>query len=178
MILSKPANRYAKMFLELGKDRNEIPALLEDMDFINNTLNESRELNLFLKSPIVKYDDKQQVLETLFSEEIQESTRLFLQLLARKNRVGILHQIVRAFLKKYQEYAGIIDVQAVTGYDMSASQEKALHQKLEEITSKQVHLTVLTDPSVLGGVAVRIKDTVIDGTVKHQLRELRHQFLS
>jgi F-type H+-transporting ATPase subunit delta len=178
MILSKAANRYAAMFLDLGKERSEVPALLEDMNFINNTLNDSRELVLFLKSPIVKYGDKQQVLDALFSKKIQESTRLFLRLLVRKNRVAILHQIVRAFLKKYREYAGIIDVQAATGYDLSDFQVKALQKKLEEITSKEVQLTIHKDPSVQGGMAVRIEDTVIDGTIKHQLRELQKQFLS
>jgi F-type H+-transporting ATPase subunit delta len=178
MIISQAANRYASMFLELGKDRDEVQDLLEDMEFINNTLNDSRELVLFLKSPIIKHSDKQQVLETLFTEKIQESTRLLLQLLVRKNRIEILHQIAQAFIKKYREYAGIIEVQAITGYAMSDSQKKALQQKLEEITSKEVHLSVQEDPSVQGGMAVRIEDTVIDGTIKHQLQELQDQFLS
>lgn len=128
MILSKASNRYATMFLELGKDRDEVPALLGDMDLINNTLNGSRELVLFLKSPVVKNDDKKQALETLFRKDIQESTWLLLQLLVRKNRVAILHQISQSFLKKYREYAGIIEVQATTGYELSASQEKALYK--------------------------------------------------
>lgn len=166
------------MFLELGKDRGEVSSLLEDMTFISNTLDDSRELVLFLRSPIIKDDDKQQALKTLFGDKIGETTRLFLKLLVRKNRIDILHQIARGFIKEYRKYAGIIDVRATVAYTLSDQQKRALHQKIEEITSKEVDLTVQKDPSVKGGMAVRIEDTVIDGTVKHQLRELKDQFLA
>src|SRR5699024_804144 len=97
MVISKAAGRYAKMFLELGKDRDEVSSLLDDMTFISNTLDDSRELVLFLRSPIIKDGDKQQALKTLFGENSGKTTRLFLELLVRKNRIDILHQIARGF---------------------------------------------------------------------------------
>ena len=178
MLITKAARRYATMFLELGKDRDGVEALLEDMDFINNTMDDSHELELFLKSPIVNHDDKQAVLKELFGDKIHEPTRLFLTLLVRKDRINLLHQITRSYIEKYRSYAGIIDLKAYVAYDLTSSQKEKLHRKLEEITSKQVHLTVEKDPALKGGMAVRINDTVIDGTVKHKLQALEDEFLS
>ena len=178
MHITKAARRYAKALLELGKERDEVQAILDDMNFISNTIEDARDLVLFLQSPIVKYDDKQAVLEELFSDEVQESTRLFLKLLARKNRVNILDQIAEGYIQAYRKYAGIIEVEVSVARELEKDQQEALHQKLEDITSKEVLLNVTIDESLRGGMAVRIDDTVIDGTVKHKLQELEERLLS
>ena len=178
MLITKAARRYATALLELAKEREEVEATLEDVNFINNTIQDSRELVLFLRSPIIKFDDKQAVLEELFKKEIQESTWLFLRLMARKKRVSLLDQIAQAFLELYNQYAGIIKVQVSVAQALSDQQQKALLKELEQKTAKQVDLGINIDPSLKGGMAVRIDDTVIDGTIKHQLQELQDQLLS
>lgn len=178
MHVSKTARRYATALLELAKERDEVEAVLDDMSFINSTIQDSDELVQFLRSPIIKFDDKQAVLEKLFGDEVQESTGKFLQLLARKNRVNMLDQAARAFIESYNEYAGIIEVQVSVAHALSDSQRKALHKNLEEKTSKKVNLTIHVDESLRGGMAVRIDDTVIDGTVKHKLQELEEQLMA
>lgn len=178
MYLSKAARRYATALLGLAKERGEVEAILEDVTFINNTLKDSRELGLFLQSPIIKYDDKQAVLEELFADHIQEPTKLFLKLLTRKKRANILDQITEAFIESYNRYAGIIKITASVAYKLSDKQRKSLHKKLENKTGKKIDLTVNCDKSLKGGMAVRIDDTVIDGTIKHQLQELEEELLS
>ena len=178
MHITKAARRYATALLEVGKERDEVEAILDDINFIHNTLSDSDELVLFLRSPIIKFDDKQAVLETLFGDEVEEATRKFLELLTRKNRVEILDQIAKAFLESYNEYAGIIEVHVSVAQDLKDAQRQALHTRLEEKTSKKVDLTVHKDESLKGGMAVRIDDTVIDGTVKHKLIELEEQLLA
>ncbi len=178
MLITKAARRYAKALLELAKERNEVEPVLEDIRFINNTLRDSRELTLFLRSPVIKYDDKQAVLEELFSEHIQEVTALFLKLLVRKNRINILQQITEAFIDSYNTYAGIIKITAYSAYELDDEQRSELQQKLEDKTGKEVDLKVDIDESLMGGMSVRIEDTVIDGTVKNHLQELEEQLLA
>jgi F-type H+-transporting ATPase subunit delta len=178
MRITKAARRYATALLELGKERNEVEAILDDMNFINNTMDDSRELVLFLGSPVIKYDEKQSALEELFGSEVEEATRLFLKLLARKQRVDILKQIAKGYIEAYNKYAGILEVKVSVARDLSDAQEKALHDKLEAITGKQIRLDIAIDEKLRGGMAVRIDDTVIDGTVKHKLQELEEQLLS
>lgn len=178
MPTTKAARRYATAFLELAKERDEVKDLLEDIEFIHNTLEGSRELVLFLKSPIIRFDDKTQVLEKLFFDEINEPTRLFLKLLARKDRINLLDQIIRAFIEKYKEYAGIITVEVYVARELSDSQLESLHEELEQKTQKKVDMNITLDESLKGGMAIRIDDTVIDGTVKHKLDELEESLMS
>ena len=178
MLITKAARRYATALLELAKERSEVEEILGDMTFIHNTLDDSRELVNFLKSPIIKFDDKKAVLDELFFDKIQEPTKLFVKLLARKDRINLLDQISAAFLEKYKEYAGIITVEVFVANEMNEQQQTQLHHKLEEKTQKQVDMDVTVDPSLKGGMAVRIDDTVIDSTVKHQLEKLEESLLA
>lgn len=178
MLVTKAARRYAKALLDLAKERDEVEPVLEDVSLINNTLKGSRELIVFLRSPIIKYDDKQAALKKLFGEEIQEMTSLFLNLLVKKNRINILDQITEAFIDRYNDYAGIIKIEASVAYPLDDEQRKELQQKLEDQTGKKVDLNIEIDESLMGGIAIRIDDTVIDGSVKNQLQELEEQFLA
>lgn len=178
MPTTKAARRYATALLELATERDEVEDILEDIEFIHNTLEGSRELVTFLKSPIIKFDDKTAALETLFFDEIEEPTRLFIKLLSRKDRINLLDQITEAFIEKYKQAAGIITVDVYIAREMSEEQQDALHEKLEQKTQKKVDLNIILDESLKGGMAIRIDDTVIDGTIKHKLEELEESLLS
>lgn len=178
MPITKAARRYANAFLELAKERDEVQRILNDIEFIHNTLEGSRELVTFLKSPIIKFDDKTAALEELFFDDIQEPTKLFIKLLARKDRVNLLDQIAEAFIELYKKYAGIITVEVFIAHELNDDQYEALHQKLEQKTQKKVEMSITKDESLRGGMAIRIDDTVIDGTVKHKLAELEESLLS
>lgn len=178
MLTTKAARRYATALLELAQERNELEEVLANVEFIHNTLNDSQELVTFLKSPIIKFDDKTAVLDELFSSELEESTRLFIKLLARKDRINLLDQITESFIQQYKKHVGIITVDVYVANDLSEEQRQSLHQKLEEKTQKQVDMNVTVDASLKGGMAVRIDDTVIDGTVKHQLEQLQESLLA
>jgi F-type H+-transporting ATPase subunit delta len=178
MPTTKAARRYATALLELAKERDEVEDILKDIEFIHNTLEDSRELVLFLKSPIIKFDDKTQALETLFFDELEEPTKLFIKLLARKDRINLLDQITAAYIEKYKEFAGIITVDVYVARELSDNQLESLHEELEQKTQKKVDMNVIQDESLKGGMAIRINDTVIDGTVKHKLEELEESLLS
>lgn len=178
MPITKAARRYASALLQLAQERDEVEAILADMQFIKNTMDNSRELILFLRNPVIKFDDKVEALGTLFDEEVTELTRRFIKLLARKNRVNLLDQITYAFMEQYNRYAGIVEIDVYTARKLSDSQQQSLHDALEKRTGKKVELKISIDESLKGGIAVRIDDTVIDRTVKHKLEQLEEKLLS
>lgn len=178
MPTTKAARRYANALLELAKERDEVEPILGDIKFMHNTLEDSRELVVFLKSPIIKFDDKIEALTELFFDELEEATQLFIKLLARKDRINLLDQITEAFIEKYKEFAGIITVGVFVARELSDSQRESLHEELETKTGKTVDLNITVDESLKGGMAIRIDDTVIDDTVKHKLEKLEESLLS
>jgi F-type H+-transporting ATPase subunit delta len=178
MPATKAARRYATALLEIAKEQKKVEEILEDMELIQATIDGSRDLMLFLKSPIIRFDDKQGALEKIFGDRVQDLTNMFIKLLARKNRVNLLDQVADSFIQNYNEYAGIIDVEVYTAFPMSDEQQQDLLKALEQKTQKKVEMTINHDTSLMGGIAVRIEDTVIDGTVKHKLAELEQSFLN
>lgn len=178
MLITKTARRYASALLQLAQEREEVENILEDIRLLKNTLNGSRDLVMFLRSPVVKFDDKVEALETLFADKVSEITMRFINLLARKNRVNLLDQIAEAFVEQYNKYAGIVKIEVYTARELSDSQRESLHKALEEKTEKKVEMKVNLDESLRGGIAVRIDDTVIDRTVKHKLEQLEEKLLA
>ncbi len=178
MPTTKAARRYANALLELAEERDEVEPILGDIKFMHNTFEDSQELVVFLKSPIINFDDKLEALTKLFFDKLEKPTKLFIKLLARKDRINLLHQITEAFISKYKEFAGIITVEVFVARELSEKQQADLHEELELKTQKTVELNITVDEDLKGGMAIRIDDTVIDGTVKHKLEKLEESLLS
>jgi F-type H+-transporting ATPase subunit delta len=175
-MISKAARRYAKALLQSALEQDILDDVEKDIRFVLNTIEDSRELVVFLKSPIIKKEDKQQVLSKIFGEHISGETKSLLRLLSEKNRENLLKDICLGFLDLFNEHKGIIQVEVTTAYELNDSQRDKLHKALVSSTGKKVEMNVSVDPEIMGGVIVRIDDTVMDGSVKHKIRKLKNQF--
>lgn len=175
-MISKAARRYAKALLQSALEQDILDDVEKDIRFVLNTVEDSRELVVFLKSPIIKKEDKQQVLSKIFGEHISGETKSLLRLLSEKNRENLLKDICLGFLDLFNEHKGIIQVEVTTAYELNDSQRDKLHKALVSSTGKKVEMNVSVDPEIMGGVIVRIDDTVMDGSVKHKIRKLKNQF--
>ena len=178
MLVSKAARRYATALLELAKEQDVVERTFEDVQFIKNTFEDSRELQLFMKSPVIKPDKKVNALEALFEGEVSELVYRFITLIARKNRQNILGEITTAFINIYNQHAGIIEAEVFVAREMDDEQTSDVISRLEEVTGKKVNITVKVQEDLKGGMAIKIDDTVIDGTIKHKLEQLEDVFLN
>ncbi len=175
-MIVKAARRYANALLQLAVEEDILDEVLNDIGTIHNTLEGSRELQLFLKSPVIKPDDKRKALETIFDEKVQHMTMQFLLLIIRKGREKLIAQITAAFLELYKMHAGILEVEVATAMELPEDLESKLQKTLEQLTRMNVEMNVETRSELLGGMTLRIDDTVIDGTVKHKISQLNTIF--
>lgn len=175
-MVSKAARRYAKALLQSALEQNMLGVVKEDIQFINETLEDSNELKVFLKSPIIKSEDKQKALSSIFKKHISKETMSLLQLLSEKRRENLLKDICAGFIQLYNEHQGIIRVEVVSAYELDSRQKKALEEELVEKTGKKIQMDVTVNNNLIGGLIVKIGDTVIDGSVKHKIRMLKNQF--
>lgn len=178
MIVSKAARRYAAALLQLAEETKQVDAILKDMVLIKNTVHGSKDLLLMLKSPVISEQDKLVVLEKIFSDKVQKLTLKFIRVAVEKNREDILHQVAQAYIEAYNKVKGIVDIEVFSALELSDKQTSALIKSLEDYLSKTVQLKVEKRPALRGGLAVKIGDTVIDGTVKHKLEELEQVLLN
>lgn len=175
---AKAARRYANAFLETAIEKKNIESAHDDMLLMQNTLQASNDLRLALKSPIVKKEQKRSVLASIFESKISGLTVNLLTLLSDKSRVDLLEDIAKHFIELYNRYHGIIEVNVSSASELEKSQLNTLIKKLESVTGKKVITQTSVNKDLIGGILVRIDDTVIDGTVKYKLNQLKDRFAS
>lgn len=176
MISSKAARRYASALLGFAQETKNIDVVLKDIQFIQNTINNSKELSVFLKSPVIKEEKKINVLSDLFKKNITVETWKFIELLSAKSRLELLSAITVAFVEAYNKYAGIMEIEVLSAFKADETQLTKIKTSLEKIYSKSVNLICKVDENLLGGMVIKIDDTVIDGSVKNKLQQLEHLF--
>jgi F-type H+-transporting ATPase subunit delta len=172
----RTANRYAEALMTTAEELHVLKDVSDDFTVLRRIINESHEFQLFLKSPVLKKEKKQQVFETTFGKAIQSLTLKFLSLLAEKGREDILLNIIEAFFRLQDETLGIVDVHVKAATELSAQQTTQLEQRFEAYSKKKVRVDVSLDPKLIGGFIARVGDTMFDGSVKRQLELLRKRF--
>ena len=148
----------------------------DDLTVIQRIMKESHEFQLFLKSPVIKKEKKQEVFKATFGPSVQPLTLQFLSLLIEKEREDALPSVIDAFFRLQDEMLGIIHVSVTTAAELSQPQMAQLKQRFEIYSKKKVFIDVSFDKQLIGGFIARMGDTVFDGSVKQQLKLLRRRF--
>jgi len=178
MQISKASRRYASALLQISVEQDSLENVLNDVKIINNTLENSRDLVLMFKSPIIKSDVKSVIVDKVFGDQLDQITSRFLHLLIKKHREDQADEIFSAFIEAYNEYAGILNIKIHTARKLSEKRYKEIEDIFAKRTGKTIQSDVEVDQELKGGIAVRVHDTVIDGTVKHKLDQLEQLFAS
>jgi len=175
-MISKAARRYASAYLQTVLELDKLEDAKKDMELIHSVIANSRDLQLFLKSPIVRSDKKMSALTEIFESQVGDEAMHLITLLVKKKREALLQAISKGVLNLYNIEKNIIEVDVKTAYNLTKNQEKTLLQSLEKRTGKNVKMDLRVDASILGGVVIKIDDTVIDDSVKHKISQLKNQF--
>lgn len=170
------ANRYAEALLTTAEELHILKNVSDDLIVMQRVIKESHEFQLFLKSPVIKKEKKQEVFKATFGSSVQPQTLHFLSLLVEKEREDILPYVIEAFFRLQDEILGIVHVRVKTAAGLSQQQTEQLKQRFETYAKKKVLIDLSLDKQLIGGFIARIGDTVFDGSVKRQLELLRKRF--
>lgn len=174
MLSSISSRRYAKALLKQAVEEKKLDDAVADIEMMKTTFDGSKELALVLGNPVIKKDIKLSILSEIFKTGVSKLTWRFVLLLADKDRLALIPGIVSDFIRQYNLFAGILDVQISSAYELDDAQKMNLVSALEKNTGKKIKPTFFQDPVLRGGLVVRIEDTVIDGSVKHKLEQLQN----
>jgi F-type H+-transporting ATPase subunit delta len=174
---TRVARRYALALMTAAEGQQAQETVAADISFLASLTRASRELRLLLTSPVVSIARKRAVLHELLKSRVHPMTLAFVELLTSKQREGLLRDIAEEFGVLRDERLGIVNVDVTSAVELTAEQQKALTQALEQHTKKKVRVNALLDPAVKGGLRIRIADTVVDATVSHKLQRLHQRFI-
>jgi F-type H+-transporting ATPase subunit delta len=112
-------------------------------------------------------------------EKIQASGPVvkFLEYLIKKNRFGYLEEISRAFSVLMDEFLGMITVPISTARELSREEQDTLRQRLESATGRKVQMKWSVNPSLIGGIVIRVGEAVVDGSIVGQLQAVRKRLV-
>lgn len=176
MSTRKVARRYNLALYDIAAEQKSVDAVKKDFADIRKTVSGSKELELFLKSPIIKLDKKAAVMDALFKGKVNDLTLKFLSILSEKNRISMLTDIADDFISLVNDKQGIVTAKIKTAIDLSDSEKKSLAEKLKAYTGKDITASYSVDPSIKGGFVAQIDDKIIDASITRQLELLREKF--
>lgn len=172
----KAASRYAKSLLSLAIERNETEHAFRDMKLIDDTCDVNRDLQLFLKSPIVKADKKQEVMTAVFGSKLSPLTDGFMKLIIRHRREDLFHEIADSFVKQYRQFKNIGVAEIITATPLSADLKSKIITQLKKQEGREMEIIEKIDPSLIGGLVIRIGDKQFDGSISRKLSDLKRDF--
>jgi F-type H+-transporting ATPase subunit delta len=175
-MVSKAARRYANALLITAIEQKILEEVKDDMQLIHKAIKESSELNLFLKSPIIKNHIKKSALDAIFNGKVQQLTMNLIEILSEKRRENLLFGISKGFVALYNLHHNIIEVDVETAFELDKDQKSSLVKELEAVTGKTIQMRIEKNKDLIGGLSVRIEDTVYDGSVKYKLNQLKRKF--
>jgi len=173
---SMVARRYALALYEEAESAGRAEAVTAGVEAVRESLAGSRELERLFASPAVPAERKEAVLERLFEGRVDPLLVRLMRMLVRKGREAELPSVVRAYAALRDERLGLTEAHVRTALPLDPGDAAALTAALERTTGRKVRLRIEVEPELLGGLVVRVGDTVYDGSARHQLEQLRAQF--
>lgn len=167
------ARRYARALYEEAERVSKVERVDADLALVRATLEESEALEQLFRNPIVAREKKHAVVRALFETRLDDLTLRFLDMLVGRQRESLFVRIAQAWRSLHDERLGIVEAEARVASEFSEEERAGLTEALEQLTGKKIRLNVRKDAGLIGGLVVRIGDTVYDRSVRHQLEALR-----
>ena len=172
-IISK---RYAEAYIGFSEPRTGLPRCVEDMKDLRTVIRENPDLMHFLRAPEVPLAGKAGVLDRVLGKILSDETLTFIKYLLHKDRVAVLPNVAEHIRRVYA-HGNVVDVVLHTTFPIELQMIDRIKSQVEVFASKNVNLYLELDPSLLGGAQIVIGNTIIDGSVRNRLMQLKKQML-
>ena len=165
------ARRYAKALAEVLPDE-KLEKVLQELKTLVS-LFDDKAIKYF-KSPIIPVEKKKALLEEVLKKvEVSQELKKLLELMAQRNRLGLLRELLQEFEQFVNERLGIVKAEIISAMELDEEVLKKIKEKIEQLFGKKAEVSVKLDPSLIGGFVVKVADKVLDASIKHQLEELK-----
>src|SRR5690349_8675786 len=159
---------YAEALLELARRAGDLRGWGELMDQVADAMQRDRLLRLFLESPRVSAAEKNRIIARAIEGQVPRPFLRYLQALVNHRRQMLIPQIAQEYASLVDEVEGRIHASVTVSHDASASERKSIATHLSKAFGKEVVPHFAVNPQILGGLVVRVGDTVLDGSVRRR----------
>jgi F-type H+-transporting ATPase subunit delta len=173
-VLTQIARPYASALFDLAKSENQLAQVETGLSDISSLIGESEDFSRYLRSPVISGDVKASALDALLGKaKVNPLVGNFLRIVARNGRLFALDQIIVAFRELAAADRGETTADVTSAAPLNGEQVKALAETLKSKLGKSVTLNQFVDPSLIGGLQVKVGSQMIDSSLKTKLAAMK-----
>ena len=169
---------YGEALFEVAMEEQKTDIFLEEALVFLTTLEQNPELDKLMKHPKISKLEKEQVFDNVFKGQVSDEMLGFVKLVVKKERYNELPKIFRYLVDRIKEEKKIGIAYVTTAVELSDAKKQNVENRLLQTTQyKTMEMHYAVDESLIGGMVIRIKDRVVDSSVRTKLEEMKKQLL-
>jgi ATP synthase F1 delta subunit len=172
--LEEIARVYSRALFEVAKAHGKLDLIKQQLGELADALQQSRELQLFFFSPYFATEEKKEGLRRAVSDAEPELVN-FVDLLIENHRMPVILRARRQFDALWDREHRRLPVEVTSAVPLDPGISQELGRRIGDQTGQNVELTTTVDPDILGGIVLRVGNSILDASIRHRLQELRRQ---
>jgi F-type H+-transporting ATPase subunit delta len=173
--VSGVSGRYATALFELARDENSVDQVRGDLDKFEAILNDSADLKRLVRSPVFAADIQLKALSAVLDKAgIAGTTAKFLKVLTANRRLFAVSDVIRAYRALVAKFKGEATAEVTVAEQLNDKNLDALKAALKSVTGKDVALNVKVDPSIIGGLVVKLGSRMVDSSLRTKLNSIKN----
>ena len=170
---------YAKAFLAVCENAGQTDALVEELKgFVETVLDAFPQLEAVFASALISPEEKSALLDRVFGSQLSPLLLNFLKVISHHGRLEVIRAIQLEVARLYDDLRGRVRVQVRTATPLADGLSSNLVSSLHKLLGGEPKLESTVEPELIGGVVLRVGDTVYDGSVARQLHQVREQMIN
>ena len=168
------ASVYARSLFEVAQEQGKLDDVRDQLGEFADVLDGNQEMQVFFFSPYFSTPEKEEGLEKVVSgaEPIVDN---FLRLLIEKHRMPTVFAVRRAFDELWRQENQLLPVEITSAIELDKETVRQIGDRIGEETGQKIELSERVDPDILGGLVVRVGNSIIDSSIRSRLDSLRKQ---
>jgi len=168
------AQVYSRSLFEVAKEHDKLDRIRDELGAFADALAQSRELSVFFFSPYFSTEEKKDGLRRTVVDA-DPTLVSFLRVLIENHRLPVIHRIRRQFDVSWDHENRRLPVEVTSAVELEQSVVEALQTRIREQTGQNVQLQSIVEPDILGGIVLRVGNSILDASVRHRLEQLRRE---
>jgi F-type H+-transporting ATPase subunit delta len=166
------AQVYARSLFEVAKEQDELDEIRDELNEFAKAMNENRQLQVFFFSPYFSTEEKKDGLKKTV-QDAEPVFMNFLEALVERHRMPAIFRIRARYEELWKEENRLLPVQVTSAIELDESIVKNIGDRIGEQTGRKVELSSKVDPDILGGIVLRVGNSVLDASIRNRLNQLR-----
>jgi F-type H+-transporting ATPase subunit delta len=168
------AQVYARSLYQVATEHDKLDMVREQLGEFADALDQSRELQTFFFSPYFSTEEKKEGLDAAVTDA-DETVRNFLRLLLENHRMPVVFRVRREVDRLWEEDHRLLPVEITSAVELDPSIAERIGDEIGRQTGRTVQLTSTVDPNVIGGIVLRVGNSILDASIRTRLENLRKQ---